>query len=254
MCRLTIDGSCSTISSEDRDLIFFSKNVFVPEGARCCAKHVNNHRLTLAAIDSIKPSSIQYKRLDSADVQLLISKTKLFFQMHKRLDFDNILSLSDDDCKIFTSLSKDEFDDLVSQVSRIDIRDSTNRSIRTAIGILLCKLRLGLSNRVLASLFQLPDELTISRAIKSARSALMSTFVPQNLGFNHINRREIIEQHTSSIARDLMCDGKSDKAIIVVDGTYVYIQVNNHDFPFALIISDVSLPEVSKSQFSKKVL
>ena len=82
----------------------------------------------------------------------------------------------------------------------------------------------------------------------------MSTFVPRNLGFNHINRREIIEQHTSRIARDLMCDGKSDKAIIVVDGTYVYIQVNNHDFPFALIISDVSLLEISKSQFSKKVL
>ena len=169
MCRLTIDGSCSTISSEDRDLIFFSKNVFVPEGARCCAKHVNNHRLTMSAIDSIKPSSIQYKKLDSDDVQLLISKCKLFFQMRKRLDFDNTLSLSDDDYKIFTSLSKDEFDDLVSQVSRTDIRDSTNRSIRTAIAILLCKLRLGLSNRVLASLFQLPDELTISRAIKSAR-------------------------------------------------------------------------------------
>ena len=254
MCRLTIDGSCSTISSEDRDLIFFSKNVCLPKGARCCAKHVNNHRLTLAAIDSIKPSSTHYKKLDSAYVQLLISKCKLFFQMHKRLDFDNTLSLSDDDCKIFTSLSKDELDDPVSQVSRIDIRDSTNRSIRTAIGILLCKLRLGLSNRVLASLLQLPDELAISRAIKNATGAVMSMFVPQNLGFNHISRRDIIEQHTSSITRDLMYDGKSDKATIVVDGTYVYIQVNNHGFPLALIISDVSLLEVSKSQFSKKVL
>ena len=208
----------------------------------------------MSAIDSIKPSSTQYKKPDSDDVQLLISKCKLFFQRRKRLDFNNTLSLSDDDYKIFTNLSKDEFDDVVSQVSRTDTRDSTNRSIRTAITILLCKLRLGLSNRVLASLFQLPDGLTISRTTKSARDALMSTFVPRNLGFNHISRREIIEQHTSRIARDLMCDGKSHRAIIVVDDTYVYIQVNNHDFPFALIISDVSLLEISKSQFSKKVL
>ncbi|CAF3126185.1 unnamed protein product [Rotaria sp. Silwood2] len=178
----------------------------------------------MSAIDSIKPSSIQYKKLDSGDVQLLISKCQLFFHMRKRLDFTNTLSLSDDEYKIFTSLSKNDFDDLISQVSRIDMRDSNNRSIRTAIAILLCKLRLGLSNRALASPFQLQNELTISKAIKSARSALMSTFVPLNLGFNHISRREIIEQHTSGIARDLMCDGKSDKAIIVVDGTYVYIQ------------------------------
>ena len=254
VCRLTIDGSCNTVSSEDQELIFFSKNVFIPEGARRCAKHVNNHRLAMLAIDSIKPSWIQYKKLDSDDVQLLISKCKLFFQMRKGLDFDNTLSLSDDDYKIFTSLSKDEFDDLVSQISRTDIRDSTNRSICPAIAILLCNLWLGLSNRVLTSLFQLPDKLTISRVIKSATGALMNTFVPQNLGFNHISRREIIEQYTSSIARDLMCDGKSDKATVVVDGTYVYIQGNNQDFPFTLIISDVSLLEISKSQFSKKAL
>lgn len=190
----------------------------------------------MSAIDSIKPSAIQYKKLDSDDVQLIISKAQLLFRSRKRLDFDSTLSLSDDDYKTFTSLSKIEFDDLISQVSKIDMRDSTNRSIRTAIAILLCKLRLGLSNRVLASLFELPDELTISRTIKSARGALMRTFVPRNLGFNHISRREIIEQHTSAIARDLMCDEKSDKAIIVIDGTYIYIQVNNQDFLFALMM------------------
>ncbi|CAF3542725.1 unnamed protein product [Rotaria socialis] len=201
-----------------------STDVFVPEGARCCSKHVNNHRLTTSAIDSIKPSSVQYRKLDSGDVQLIISECQSFCQIRKRLDFDNILSLPDGEYKFFTSLDKNEFDGLVSRVSKIDMRDSTNRSIRKAIATLLCKPRLGLSNRVLASLLQLPDELTVSRAIKSATSALMSTFVPLNFGFNRISRREIIEQHTSEIARDLICDGESDKPIIIVDGTYVYIQ------------------------------
>ena len=75
----------------------------------------------------------------------------------------------------------------------------------------------------------------------------MSTFVPRNLGFNHISRCEIIEQDTSRITCDLMCDGKSDKAIVVVDGTYVCIQVNNYDFPCTLIVYDASLLEISNS-------
>jgi hypothetical protein len=102
-------------------------------------------------------------------------------------------------------------------------------SIRTAIAILLCKLKLGLSNGLLAILFQLPDKRAVARTLESARGALMSDFVPYNLGFNHIARREIIDQHTSTIAQQLMCDGKSDRVIIVVDSTYIHIQVDNHD-------------------------
>ena len=51
----------------------------------------------------------------------------------------------------------------------------------------------------------------------------MTEFVPYNLGFNHITRREIINQHTSATARQLMCNDEPDNAIIVADGTYIYI-------------------------------
>jgi hypothetical protein len=187
-----------------------------------------NGRLTMAAIEKVAPSLIQYKKFTSSGVQLLITKWQMMFEKQKRLDFDNAQSLTDDEYKIFTSLSKSQFDDLISQIFKSDIRNSTNRSIRTAIAILLCKLRLGLSNSMLAILFQLPDKKAISRALDSARGALMSDFVPHNLGFNHITRQEIIDQHTSTIAQQLMCDGKSNKAITVIDSTYIYIQVDTH--------------------------
>jgi hypothetical protein len=183
----------------------------------------------MIAIDRIAPSLIQHKKLTSNDVQLLITKWQMLFQKQKRLDFDNPQSLSDDEYKIFTSLSKSQFDDLISQIFASNIRNSSNRSIRTAIAILLCKLKLGLSNGLLAILFQLPDKRAVARTLESARGALMSDFVPYNLGFNHIARREIIDQHTSTIAQQLMCDGKSDRVIIVVDSTYIHIQVDNHD-------------------------
>ena len=111
-----------------------------------------------------------------------------------------------------------------------NIRSTSNRSIRTAVAIMLCKLRLGLSNTILAILFQLPNKRAISRAIESARTALMQNFVPNNLGFNHVTRRQIIDEHTSTISRELMCGGESDRAILVADGTYIYIQVTNLHF------------------------
>jgi hypothetical protein len=49
----------------------------------------------------------------------------------------------------------------------------------------------------------------------------MENFVPDNLGFNHIARRQIIDEHASTISRELMCGDESDRAIIVADGTYM---------------------------------
>ena len=186
----------------------------------------------MTAIDKVAPSLIQYKKLTSSDIQLLITKWQMLFQKQKRLDFDNPQSLSDEEYKTLTSLSKSQFDNLISQLFASNIRNSSNRSIRTAIAILLCKLRLGLSNSLLAILFQLPDKRAVSRALESARNALMSDFVPYNLGFSHIQRREIIDQHTSTIAQQLMCDSNSDRAIIVIDSTYIHIQVDIHDCIF----------------------
>jgi hypothetical protein len=127
-----------------------------------------------------------------------------------------------------TSLSKSQFDDLIGRLSESKIRNSSNRSIRTAIAILLCKLRLGLSNHLLAILFELSDKKTVSRILESARSALMAEFVPYNLGFSHISRREIIDQHTTNIAKQLMCGNDNDTAVVVIDSTYVYIQVKSN--------------------------
>lgn len=158
----------------------------------------------------------------------MISNWQMIFQKQRRFDFDNDRSLTENEYKTVTSLSKEQFDDLINQISNSDIRHSSNRSIRTAVAILLCKLRLGLSNGVLAILFQLPNRRTIARSIESARRALMNCFVSNNVGFDHVNREESIRQHTSSIAQKLMCDDDHDTPILVVDGIYLYIQVSEN--------------------------
>jgi hypothetical protein len=154
--------------------LLFTRNIWVPEGARCCLKHLINHQLTTEAINEIKPLSIREQELNSSDVQLLVSKSqKLFENENKRFNFDDPRDLTDDEYYLLTSLSRDDFNDLVEIVSSSSIRNSTNRSIRIAIAIYLCELRLGLSNRLLACIFQLPDKKAVSRIIHSARQAIL---------------------------------------------------------------------------------
>ncbi|CAF4913163.1 unnamed protein product, partial [Rotaria socialis] len=99
------------------------KNILIPEGARCCPGHMMDRRLTLAAINILSPFTIQYKQFSSADVQLLLSKSQQLFQKQKHLDFDDPLLLSDDEYRALTTLSKDQFNDLISYISKYDIRN-----------------------------------------------------------------------------------------------------------------------------------
>ncbi|CAF4651489.1 unnamed protein product, partial [Rotaria sp. Silwood2] len=62
-----------------------------------------------------------------------------------------------------------------------------------------------------------------------AASTTHLIFVPYNLGFNHISRREIIDQHTSAIASQLMCGDEADKVIVVADSTYIFIQKSRNN-------------------------
>ena len=118
-----------------------------------------NHRLTMAAIGTVAPVTIrnelfssadveiliskwrQYfqkqKRelFSSADVEILISKWRQYFQKQKRLDFDDPRVLSDDEYRALTTLSKDQFNDLMTHISTYDIYNSSNRSIRTSARI-----------------------------------------------------------------------------------------------------------------------
>ena len=60
---------------------------------------------------------------------------------------------------------------------------------------------------------------------------LMTDFVPKYLGFGNISRDEIIKSYTFTFAKDIFGEGKTDVAICVVDGTYIYIEkISNNDF------------------------
>lgn len=99
------------------------------------------------------------------------------------MNFQNENGLRDSDYPIMTGLSKENFDKVVEICEQGHSLKTTNRKIplRTTIGILLVKLRVGCSNSVLSSMFQMTTS-GVNKAITRARKVLMKHFVPLNLG------------------------------------------------------------------------
>ena len=53
----------------------------------------------------------------------------------------------------------------------------------------------------------------------------MNNFVPKHLGLGHITHTEFCEKHTTTIAGSLFKSSQdADEAILILDGTYIYIQ------------------------------
>ncbi|CAF4448080.1 unnamed protein product [Didymodactylos carnosus] len=86
----------------------------------------------------------------------------------KQFNFDDMVNLTNEDQYNLTGLSKEQFGHLMTMLSTLNLRNSSYRSRRTAVACLLAKMRQGFSNRILASVFQLPSKRSVSSAIANA--------------------------------------------------------------------------------------
>jgi hypothetical protein len=142
-----------------------------------------------------------------------------------------VFDLIETNCVILivdSNFFEEQFNDLVGAVS--SMRNSTVRSIRVAVAAFLAKMRLGLSNRVLAVLFHLKNKCVVSRIIAQVRTSLMKDFVPLHLGFQHIDHQAAIDHHQTATAT-ILHTTKPDQLCVVADSTYLFIQKSmNNEF------------------------
>ncbi|OWF49584.1 uncharacterized protein LOC110451517 isoform X2 [Mizuhopecten yessoensis] len=164
---------------------------------------------------------------------VLLNRSTLFELLHKlrtfaiqteksRIDFDSDEALTASDFINLTGITKANFTDLYTYIKDL-VRNTPARSTKTSLGIYLFKMKSGISNKVLSTVFNITKS-SIRRAVSSVRMALMQSFVPQNLGLSHISREQIIRNHTRPLAQTLFGDISNTQAILVLDGTYIYIQ------------------------------
>ena len=206
---------------------FIEKGIFIDSQARCCVNHLTNNIFSDKALELLK-SKYSKTLFNRTDIVTLLENVRKTFSLSSNDNFENLQLLSDSVCYSLTGLSKEHFEDVVSHLS--SLRNSSVRTIRTCVAILLTKLRTGLPNHLLGVIFSLTKD-QIQRCIHSGRTCLMQDFVPVHAGFHHISHADFVTQHTTPLSKKLFSSNSDDAAIVVLDGTYIYIQKSS-DYAF----------------------
>ncbi|WAR16806.1 hypothetical protein MAR_031400 [Mya arenaria] len=86
-----------------------------------------------------------------------------------------------------------------------------------------------MSNKLISTVLNLSRS-QVQRSIVSVKKQLMKYFVPHFVGFQHIDSRDVIQSYTRPLAFSLF--GRNDcspPAILVLDGTYIYINKSSNN-------------------------
>lgn len=211
-----------TVPTNVRYLTLIDQNIIIPAGSRCCPCHISEGKFNDLSIGKMKDirGVSEFNRTELHNLIQHIRDMALK-NKEKRVDFDTPDSMTDTDYINIIGLNKADLEDICSHIK--DLRNTKVRSMRTCIALLLSKLKSGMSNQLLSTVYNIPKK-SIRRAIASARKALAKDFTPRYIGFQHISREDIITQHTRPLANTLFGGKTCAPAILVIDGTYIYIQ------------------------------
>lgn len=142
-----------TVSNNARLQVFVFKGVIVPTGARCCPRHVEDGKFTQEGLEAI-PETYDEAFLNRSTIVSFMSGLRGLAEERETngISFDDG-TLGDDEYMTLTGITKDQFSDLMKDITNVN--STKTRSVRNCIGILLTKLRTGMSNQMLGVLFRM---------------------------------------------------------------------------------------------------
>jgi hypothetical protein len=214
----------SVIPLKARTQAFIDIAIFIDSKARGCPFHLPHQYFKEDSLNQIKAKYNQSYMNRTDIVTLLQNVRATLSKKSPRLSFDHPNCLSDEDYYSLTGVTKHQFSQISSRLS--SLRNSSVRSVESCLGILLVKLRTGLPNSILSTLFSLTKS-QIQRSIHSAKNAMMSDYVPHHLGFSHIDHETFVREHNTPLAKTLFTSNEKS-AVLVLGGTYIYIQKSSN--------------------------
>lgn len=208
------------INVDLRTMILQEKSFYIPRGSRVCEEHsgIMWHDIetnTRRTSSTFSPAMIK-------DIMDILKKCKPF------LDFKNLQSIHDTVFRYYIGFSKQQFNEILQSAPNITRRHKKNAA--RALALVLAKLHTGESNERLSTVFRMTRK-TFEKTMKLVRADLLAEFVPLHLGFNHLTRNEVISR-CLSIPNALYGNPEAPlperRAIIILDGTYIYIQKSSN--------------------------
>jgi hypothetical protein len=194
--------------------------MLLANGSKCCKSHLNSqntfNKKTMNEIEIVS----QTTDLQSYEVSLLLDRIRHATKSTLFEKFSDQSKISDDECKRFTGLKKDNFYSLVKTLKSMS--KSGNRDKEQALATYLFCLKTGLDYRTISTIFSIEHFQNVGKYCDSARKALITDFLPQNLGVNHLSRDQWVNQNT--IMSKQLFNVDKNQLVLVGDGTYIYCQ------------------------------
>ncbi|CAC5403210.1 unnamed protein product [Mytilus coruscus] len=139
------------ISPDVRTATYVDNNILIPSGNRCCPNHICDGHLNDDALCRIKTTDESFvNRTYLLEIMNKMRK-KIRESASRGLNFDDS-NLSEPDYITMTGLSKINFSEVCSTLSKY-LKNTPARTITTTVAIFLCKLKSGMSNRFLSTIF-----------------------------------------------------------------------------------------------------
>lgn len=180
--------------------------IYIPKRSKICKKHLNNG--TWHDFISLE---FKYTRDYIEDMVDLLRESL----QNEPKEFPS------EKFKEKTGLSLTQFDQLFNSLPTLHQYFPRHyKKARKALQMYLTRLHKGdRYNRVFSS-FNISYKTGIAY-ISKARIALITDFVPKNIGFDALSRESLVES-VSEMANNLYLSGKMNKAVIVADATYIF--------------------------------
>lgn len=146
--------------------LLINNNYYVPPHARVCQEHLD----TWDDLFTAPNRCFDFKPEQVLDMLELLRQPRSCI-----IDFHNLTAQHDEELHYWTGRSRDEFESLFIRTPTLAQRCLNNP--RTALGILLSKLRTGELNERLATFFNI-SRTGLERKMKIARECLDRDFTP----------------------------------------------------------------------------
>lgn len=222
-CFCSSKKDLRVIPEETRIQCYIKTQIYIPSGNRCCRAHFLKNRIYEEDLVLLKA----YSNTTSLTASEL---SKIMGTLSVRCDstlLDKVgeYTLSEKQLKVFTGLNWEQLNELKDMLT--SLRNSQSRSVIQALVVFLLKLRSGNSNAMIASILQLKNEHEVSDYSNSVMKSFENDVLPFRFGINSVSRDELIQNHTTEIAK-LLFDAH-DKLFLICDGTYARHQKSTNN-------------------------
>jgi len=229
VCGKEVDRSCCSVPYYARMELLLDFNILIGPNKNCriCKAHLQGEHL--------KEDLVIERKFPSQDAFISWEEAGEFFKdlvegmrsFRKRaaLNFDDG-SMTDDDYQLWTGWTRQEFLSFLPYLK--GMRESSNRSLESALGIFWVKTKTNLSFSQVASLLGLRDprndgRIIVSKTFIAVTERLQKNFVPLYLGTNHLSPQES-KTHSTVYSKSIF----GDEPTTIWDGTYIYIDKSSN--------------------------